>query len=123
MTTQIRTDRQTRARIRALSQGVRVWVLEEGRRYVASSTSDDGIAYELSVRDGDITCTCKGAIHGRVSKHMGAVALRLIAEKQRIQADIDSLYGPKRSSNEVTVRVQYSRESRVRSRRPWILSP
>jgi hypothetical protein len=38
-------EQTTKAKIRALSQGVKVWVLELGRRYaVPSSTSDGSVA-------------------------------------------------------------------------------
>ena len=80
MTTQTIPEQHAKARMRALSQGVRVWVLEQGYRYVAPSGTADGLAYELIVRDGDISCTCLGALHGRVCKHMGGVALRLEAK-------------------------------------------
>ena len=69
-----------KAKLRALSQGVRIWVLQQGYRYVAPSGSDDGTAYELIVMDDEITCTCLAALHGRVCKHVGAVSLRLEIE-------------------------------------------
>lgn len=75
-------QQHTRARIRALFQGVRVWELEQGYRYVAPSCTDDGTAYELYVRDDGISCQCLGALNGRVCKHIGAVSLRLEAEAQ-----------------------------------------
>ena len=46
-----------------LSQGVRVWELEQGFRRLAWSTSNDGTAYELIVRYGDVSCTCLGAFN------------------------------------------------------------
>ena len=81
MTTQI-DDSQVGAKLRALSQGVRVFVLEQGYRYVVPSSADDGTAYELIVRDDGISCTCLGALHGRTCKHVGAVSLRMQAEEQ-----------------------------------------
>ena len=78
MATQTIEEQRAKAKMRALSQGVRVWTLEQGFRYVSPSTSDDGTAYELIVGDnGGIACTCLGALNGRVCKHVGAVALRL----------------------------------------------
>ena len=80
MATETLEETRTRAKVRALTRGVRVWVLEEGRRYVTPSCSDDGTAYELTVGPGYISCTCLGAFHGRTCQHMGAVALRLELE-------------------------------------------
>jgi len=73
---------EARAKMRALAQGVRVWALEEGQRYVCPSQTFDGRAYELLVRDDAISCGCPGAIHRGMCKHIGAVMLRLeVAEE------------------------------------------
>jgi uncharacterized Zn finger protein len=93
MTTETTAEQTGKAKIRALSEGVRVWVLEQGFRYVAPSMSADGTAYELTVHGGDISCTCLGALYGRVCKHIGAVALRLDAESSMLD-DGERLYGP-----------------------------
>jgi hypothetical protein len=71
-----------RAKLRALAQGVQVWILESGQtpRYAVPSTSMDGTAYEVVVHNRDagyITCNCKGGENGRYCKHQGAVLLRL----------------------------------------------
>jgi hypothetical protein len=66
-----------RAKMRALAQGVRVWALEEGERYVCPSQTFDGTAYELLIRDDAISCGCPSAIHRGMCKHIGAVMLRL----------------------------------------------
>ena len=60
--------------------------MQEGYRYVPPSLSDDGTAHELTVRDGDISCTCLGALYGRVCKHIGAVSIRLEVEAQLINS-------------------------------------
>jgi hypothetical protein len=55
-------EQTTKAKIRALSQGVKVWALESGRRYVVPSSTSDGNAYEVVVQSeepGDITCSCR----------------------------------------------------------------
>jgi hypothetical protein len=77
------TQEQTaKAKIRALAQGVRVYVLEPGIRYVVPSCSDDGTAYEVHVHlSGDIDCNCKAGVHGRPCKHLAAVQMRVEAEK------------------------------------------
>ena len=72
MATQTISEQQAKAKVRALSQGVKVWELEQGYRYAVPSTTDEGTAYELTVRDGEIACTCLGALNGRVCKHIGA---------------------------------------------------
>jgi hypothetical protein len=43
----------TKAKERALTQGVQVWVLEPGRRYVALSRTQEGLAYEISLMVGE----------------------------------------------------------------------
>lgn len=56
----------SRAKLRALAQGVQVWQLEGGEipRYVVPSSSMDGTAYEVIVYNSeDITCTCPGNVH------------------------------------------------------------
>jgi uncharacterized Zn finger protein len=85
-----------KAKESALAQGVRVWVLEPGKRYVALSSTHDSVAYEvvvLSREPGDITCTCPGATHRGICKHIGKVLLRLEADQPRVnERDIQDLY-------------------------------
>jgi hypothetical protein len=55
---------------------VQVYVLEEGRRYVAVSASIPGKAYEIVIHSqepGDISCGCKGYEFRRQCKHVAAV--------------------------------------------------
>ena len=84
------TQEQTaKAKIRALAQGVKVWVLEPGKRYVVPSCSQDGTAYEVVVQTtelGDITCTCPGATHRGICKHIGMVMVRLEVDREMAQA-------------------------------------
>jgi len=93
------TKEQTaKAKMRALAQVVKVWMLESGRRYVALSCSNDGTAYEIvvqSLEPGDITCTCPGASYRGVCKHIGAIMVRLEVEKEMAQVQeskIEDLY-------------------------------
>ena len=44
MTTHTIDDSQVRAKLRALTQGVRVFVLEQGYRYVVPSSMSDGMS-------------------------------------------------------------------------------
>jgi hypothetical protein len=73
-------ESQARSQLRALTQGVRVYTIEPGIRYVVPSGSNDGSAYEIRVQGDDIVCNCPAGQHGRVCKHMGAVQLFLQAE-------------------------------------------
>ena len=73
-------EAKARARIRALSEGVRVWKLADDR-YAAPSCSTLGLAYEITIHPGsDLACSCPGATHHGVCKHQEAVALMLEAE-------------------------------------------
>jgi hypothetical protein len=84
------TQEQTaKAKMRALAQGVKVWALEPGKRYVVPSCSQDGTAYEVVVQSAepdDITCTCPGAIHRGICKHIGAIMVRLEVDREMAQA-------------------------------------
>jgi uncharacterized Zn finger protein len=85
-----------KAKERALAQGVQVWALEPGKRYVALSSTNAAVAYEITVQShepGDITCTCPGATHRGICKHIGKVLLRLEADQPRVnERDIQDLY-------------------------------
>ena len=86
----IAKDAAAKAKIRALAQGVRVWVLEPGRRYVSLSSSENGTAYEVVIRStepGDITCTCPAATHRGICKHIGIVLVRLEIDQELAQTD------------------------------------
>ena len=78
-------EQAAKAKIRALAQGVKVWVLEPGRRYVSPSCSQDGTAYEVVVQSTearDITCTCPAATHRGICKHIGIVLVRLEVDRE-----------------------------------------
>ena len=79
-------EMRARSRLRALAQGIRVWVLEAGYRYAVPSTTQDATAYEVVVMDGDIACNCPGATHRGVCKHQGAVSLMMEAEAALAEA-------------------------------------
>jgi hypothetical protein len=92
-----------KAKIRALSQGVKVWMLEPSIRYVVPSRADDGTAYEVvvqSMKPGEITFTCKAGVNQRICLHIGAVLVRLQIEmemprpqdKDRLEQRIADLY-------------------------------
>jgi hypothetical protein len=88
-----------KAKERALAQGVKVHLLEQGRRYVALSTSNDDLAYEIVIQSGehgDLTCTCHGATYRQTCKHIGKVLLMLEADllqvNDHLEQDIADLY-------------------------------
>src|SRR5918996_176827 len=96
-------EQAAKAKMRALAQGVKVWALEPGRRYVTPSCSQDGTAYEVviqSTEPGDITCTCPGATHRSICKHIGMVMVRLevdqelsqVQDKKQLERDLADLY-------------------------------
>jgi uncharacterized Zn finger protein len=77
-------EQVTKAKQRALDLAVAVWALEPGKRYVAPSSSDAGLAYEIVVQSSeanDLTCSCPAGIHRGVCKHIGAVMVTLEAER------------------------------------------
>ena len=81
----ITKDAAAKAKVRALAQGVQVWMLERGKRYVVPSGSQTGTAYEVVVQStepGDITCTCPGATHRGICKHIGIVLVRLEVDRE-----------------------------------------
>jgi uncharacterized Zn finger protein len=81
-----------KAKERALAQGVQLWELEPGHRYVAPSCTNDGMAYEVviqSVEPGDIPCTCPGATYRGICKHIGAIMLRLEADQVQVNDHLE----------------------------------
>lgn len=71
-----REEMLAKARVRALSEGVRCWRLanEEGR-YCVPSSSEPGIAYEVVMFTDFQTCTCPSGMQRGACKHMAAVQL------------------------------------------------
>lgn len=96
MVSQEQTDK---AKAKALAQGVKVYMLEPGKRYVALSASKGDLAYEMVVQSqepGDITCSCPGAAHQGICKHIGATLMRLESDRsevnEHLEQDIADLY-------------------------------
>ena len=82
-----REEQVAKAKIKALSEGVKVWVLETGDtpRYAVPSASMDGTAYEVIVhnRDADdVSCNCPGNVYRNICKHVGAIMVRLDLEAE-----------------------------------------
>jgi len=54
------TEEATKAKERALVQGIKVWELEPGVRYAVLSCSREGVAYEIKVEN---TGTSPAPVH------------------------------------------------------------
>ena len=75
-------EQLARCKMRALSEGTRIWQLETGStpRFASPSRSEVGVAYEIichNIEADDVSCNCKAAENGRFCKHLGAVLLHL----------------------------------------------
>ena len=68
------------ARLRALGQSIRVYVLEPGYRYCIPSASGDGSAYQVLDTGGTATCSCPAGMNNRYCKQVAAVRMRKEAE-------------------------------------------
>ena len=88
MTTTTKSPEETQAiaRLRALGQGVRVYVLEPGYRYCVPSASGDGSAYQVLVSRDSGMCSCPAGVNDRYCKHVAAVQMRIGAEEELEQA-------------------------------------
>ena len=88
MTTTTKSPEETRAtaRLRALGQGIRIYVLEPGYRYCVPSASGDGSAYQVLAYGDTATCSCPAGINDKFCKHVAAVEMRMEAEEQLEQA-------------------------------------
>ena len=75
------------ARLRALTEGVRVWRLDERRCAVPSSTQA-GHAWEITeFEPGDYGCGCPGARYRGICKHVEAVKLFVETEGELRRAE------------------------------------
>ena len=76
-----------RARLRALTEGVRVWRLDEHRFAVPSSTKA-GFAWEITETEpDDFACGCPGARYRGVCKHIEGVRLFVETEGELRRAE------------------------------------
>ena len=92
-------ERIAKAKVKALSEGVRVSLLEltdTAARYAAMSTTHPGIAYEvtLNIEEGNDHCNCQAGSHGTPCKHLAAADLMMsaqleLADAQRARADTE----------------------------------
>lgn len=81
----------TRAKVRALAEGVQVLeVAGDPTRYICPSKSQPGVGYEVVVHTAeplDLSCNCPAALHRRACKHRAAVTFRLSAQAEMQEAD------------------------------------
>ena len=93
MTTPVITleERQAKAKVKALSEGVRVALMESTdtiARYVAMSTTHHGIAYQatLHIAEGVYECNCPAGSHGSPCKHLAASEMMYAAQLELADA-------------------------------------
>ena len=97
-TTKSREETRATARLRALGQGVRVYVLEPGYRYCVPSASGDGTAYQVLAHGDTVTCSCPAGMNDRYCKHVAAVQMRMEAEDTLEQARSRDLHDARQRS-------------------------
>ena len=78
-------ERQAKAKVKALSEGVRVALVESTdtiARYVAMSHTHPGIAYQvtLHIAEGSDECNCPAGAHGTPCKHLAASEMMFAAQ-------------------------------------------
>ena len=78
-------ERQAKAKVKALSEGVRVALVEStetAARYLALSTTHPGIAYQvtLNIAEGQDECICPAGSHGNPCKHLAAAEMMYAAQ-------------------------------------------
>ena len=80
-------EHRAKSKLRALSEGIRVWKLEDSEtpRYACPSATNPGIAHEIIVHGRDfydVSCNCPSGYNRGSCKHIGAVLLLMEAEEQ-----------------------------------------
>ena len=68
------------ARLRVLSQGIRVYCLEPGFRYCVPSANGGLLAYQVLVQEEEMTCNCPAGQNARMCKHVAGVEMHMEAE-------------------------------------------
>ena len=84
-------ERQAKAKVKALSEGVRVALMEStetAARYVCMSTTHPGIAYQvtLNISQGSDECNCPAGSHGNPCKHLAAAEMMYAAQLELADA-------------------------------------
>ena len=75
-----REESQATARLRVLSQGIRVYCLEPGYRYCVPSANGGLLAYQILVQGEGMTCNCPAGQNDRICKHLAGVQMHMEAE-------------------------------------------
>ncbi len=84
-------ERRAKAKVKALSEGVRVALVETTdttARYVAMSHTHPGIAYQvtLHIAEGSDECNCPAGAHGTPCKHLAASEMMYAAQLELYDA-------------------------------------
>ncbi len=84
-------ERRAKAKVKALSEGVRVAMVESTdttARYVAMSHTHPGIAYQvtLHISEGSDECNCPAGSHGTPCKHLAAAEMMYSAQLELADA-------------------------------------
>ena len=84
-------ERQAKAKVKALSEGVRVALMEATEttaRYVAMSHTHPGIAYQvtLHISEGSDECNCPAGSRGAPCKHLAAAEMLYAAQLELADA-------------------------------------
>ena len=84
-------ERRAKAKVKALSEGVRVALVESNdttARYVAMSHTHPGIAYQvtLNIAEGQDECNCPAGSHGAPCKHLAAAEMMYAAQLELADA-------------------------------------
>ena len=87
-------ESQATARLRVLSQGIRVYCLEQGYRYCVPSANGGFLAYQILVLEGTLTCNCPAGQKDRMCKHVAGVQMHMEAEVALAQARSTPLPDP-----------------------------
>ena len=73
-------ESQATARLRVLSQGIRVYCLEPGYRYCVPSANGGLLSYQILVQEEEMTCNCPAGQNDRTCKHLAGVQMHMEAE-------------------------------------------
>ena len=72
-------ESQATARLRVLSQGIRIYCLEPGYRYCVPSANGGLLAYQILVQGEGMTCNCPAGQNDRMCKHVVGVRMHMEA--------------------------------------------
>lgn len=74
----VSVDTWVRMSEKAEREGLRAFRINDNRRsWVVTSHSQDGVAYEVTILDGDLLCSCRGSSFHPYCKHRALVLQEL----------------------------------------------